>query len=87
MKQLTSGDVAGSDKLIGEIGLRLRPPDIGGESARIIIQANSQQASLVAALATKTRRLKSHAVSYKENPRQLVRQLWLEAVRKSIRHN
>ena len=84
---LTSGDQAGSDKLIREIGLRLQEPDIGGEASRIIIQAKSQQASLVASLATETRRLKSLAASFKENPRQLVQQLWLEAVRQSIRQN
>ena len=42
---------------------------------------------MVASLATETRRLKSLAASFKENPRQLVQQLWLEAVRQSIRQN
>ena len=42
---------------------------------------------MVATLAKDSRRLLSLSSSFKENPRQLVQQLWLDAVRQSISQN
>ncbi|MSR44128.1 MAG: hypothetical protein EXS15_02055 [Phycisphaerales bacterium] len=81
---LTSGDHAGSDEMLAQIGRRLEQPDIGGEASFIISRAKSYQSSLKAALAKEARRLTSLAASYHENPRQLVQQLWLEAVRQAM---
>jgi len=81
---LTAGDQAGSDVLLSKIGMRFEQPDIGGEASRIINQAKAFQSNLVATLAKDERRLSSLAASYKENPRQLIQQLWLEAVRQAM---
>lgn len=84
---LASGDQAGSDLQLTKIGQRFEQPDISGEASRIILQAKGYQSTLVATLAKETRRLTSLAQSYKENPKQLVQQLWLDAVRQSISQN
>ncbi|RLT16953.1 MAG: hypothetical protein DWI28_06895 [Planctomycetota bacterium] len=84
---LTSGDQSGSDKLLRQIGERFEQPDIGGQASRIIMQSRAYQSTLVATLAKDSRRLLSLSSSFKENPRQLVQQLWLDAVRQSISQN
>lgn len=81
---LSAGDQDASDQLLKKIGIRFEQPDIGGEASRIIIQAKAYQSTLVATLAKETRRVTSLSATYKENPRQLVQQLWLEAVRQSM---
>ena len=84
---LTAGDIAGSDDLLRKIGQRFEQPDIGGEASHIIMQAQAFQSNLVATLSKDTRQLMSLAQSYKDNPKQLVQQLWLDAVRKSMSQN
>ena len=81
---LTSGNQSAADQWLKTIGERFEQTDIGGEASRIIIQAKAYQSTLVATLAKESRRVTSLAASYKENPRQLVQQLWLDAVRQSI---
>jgi len=81
---LTKGDAATSDALLRRIGERFEQSDIGGEAARIIAQARSKQTSVTAALAQEARRVGSLAASYRENPRQLIQQLWLDAVRQVV---
>ena len=81
---LTQGDVAESDRLLRRIGERLEQPDIGGEAARIIAQARSKQSSVTAALTQEARRVASLSASFRENPRQLIQQLWLDAVRQVV---
>ncbi len=81
---LTKGDVAGSDAQLRRIGSRLDQQDIGGEASRIIAQARSKQSSVSAALAQEARRVGSLAASFRENPRQLIQQLWLDAVRQVV---
>ena len=51
------------------------------------MQAQAFQSNLVATLSKDTRQLMSLAQSYKDNPKQLVQQLWLDAVRKSMSQN
>ncbi len=84
---LTSGDQAGSDALLGKIGLRFEEADISGDAARIITGAKAYQSVLESTLAKESRRLESLAPSYKENPLQLIQQLWLDAVRQAITQN
>jgi len=81
---LTKGDVAASDALLRRIGERFEQPDIGGEAARIIAQARSKQSTVMASLAQEARRVRSLAATFQENPRQLIRQLWLDAVRQVV---
>lgn len=81
---LTKGDVSASDALLRRIGQRFEQPDIGGEASRIIAQARSKQSSVTAALAQEARRVGSLAASFRENPRQLIQQLWLDAVRQVV---
>lgn len=81
---LTAGDHAGSDQLLKKIGLRLEEPDIGGAASFIINRAKSYQSALTATLAKEARRVASLAASYRENPHQLVQQLWLDAVRQAM---
>jgi len=81
---LTKGDVSASDALLRRIGQRFEQPDIGGEASRIIAQARSKQSSVTAALAQEARRVGSLAASFRENPRQLIQQLWLDAIRQVV---
>ncbi len=78
---LTAGHQLQADETLHAIGLRLEQPDIGGEAARIILRAKASGSTLEATLATETRRLAGLTPSYRENPRQLIQQLWLEGVR------
>lgn len=77
---LTKGDQAGADLALQAIGQRLEQPDIGGMASRIIARAKAYQSSLEATLSNESRRVQSLAESYRQNPRQLVQKLWLEAV-------
>jgi len=78
---LMIGDDALADSLLTELGARLERGDIGGEAAIAINRARAYQGTLLAALREETQRLESLVPSFRENPRQLVRQLWLDAVR------
>lgn len=84
---LTAGDVAGSDKMLRSIGQRFEQPDIGGHASRIIMQAKASQDNISAILSKDARRLMSLEQSYKENPKQLIQQLWLDAVRQAMDQN
>jgi regulator of protease activity HflC (stomatin/prohibitin superfamily) len=77
---LLRGDREGADRILASIGERLDRDDLGGEAARIVQRAKAAQVSVEAGLAKELRRLNGLVPSFRENPRQLVRQLWLEAV-------
>ncbi len=83
-QRLTAGDNAGADALLAEIGGRLEQPDIGGAAAMIVARARAYQSALEAALGKETQRLQSLSASYRENPKQLVQKLWLDAVREIV---
>lgn len=82
--QLTAGHQSEADAILQQIGARLEQPDIGGEAARIILRAKSSGSLLASTLANEARRVEGLAPSYRENPRQLIQQLWLEAVREAM---
>jgi regulator of protease activity HflC (stomatin/prohibitin superfamily) len=77
---LLRGDRDAADAILASIGARLDRDDLGGEAARIVQRAKARQVAVEATLAKEVRRLDGLLASYRENPRQLVRQLWLEAV-------
>lgn len=81
---LTVGDDDGADAMLLAIGERLEQPDVGGEASMIVARAESRLSSRRSALAKEVRRLEGLLPAYRENPRQLVRQLWLEAVREVL---
>lgn len=78
---LASGDLARADELMRGIGARLEGRDIGGTASSIVNRARSYRSGINATLGKDVRRLDSLRESFRQNPRQLVRQLWLEAVR------
>lgn len=78
---LVRNDIAAADALFEKIGARFEAPDVSGEVARIIQQARGENALRLAALQKEYTRLEGLAPAFRENPRQLVRQLWLDAVR------
>jgi regulator of protease activity HflC (stomatin/prohibitin superfamily) len=73
-----------ADAKLAEIGRRLEQPDIGGMASRTVARARAYQVQVDASLGAEQRRLASLAPSFRENPRQLVRQLWLEALRDTL---
>jgi regulator of protease activity HflC (stomatin/prohibitin superfamily) len=77
---LLRGDRDAADAILASIGARFDRDDLGGEAARIVQRAKAKQVAVEANLAKEVRRLNGLLASYRENPRQLVRQLWLEAV-------
>ena len=78
---LTLGDDAAADEVLGRIGARFAEGDVGGEAAMIVARAEAAISARRSALAKEVRRLEGLLPAYRENPRQLVRQLWLESVR------
>jgi regulator of protease activity HflC (stomatin/prohibitin superfamily) len=73
-----------ADAKLAEIGRRLEQPDIGGMASRTVSRGRAYQVQVEASLGAEQRRLASLAPSFRENPRQLVRQLWLEALRDTL---
>lgn len=78
---LVKGETAEADAVMKRIGARMEAPDISGDVARIIQQAKAARSSRESALSSDLRRLEGLAPAFRDNPRQLTRQLWLEAVR------
>jgi modulator of FtsH protease HflK len=78
---LTRGDIAAADAVMQEIGARLEGGANVGQTSSIITRAQAYRASVRATLGKEAGRLAGLAPSYHENPVQLVRKLWLDAVR------
>ncbi|MSR18962.1 MAG: hypothetical protein EXS00_07345 [Phycisphaerales bacterium] len=78
---LTAGDIDAAEAQLKLIGARLEQDDIGGEASRIIARSRAYRAHIDSGLGKEARRVAGLAPSFHENPQQLVRQLWLEAVR------
>jgi len=77
---LLRGDRTEADAVLASIGAQLEREDLGGDAARIVQRAKASQVSTEARLAKEVRRLNGLVPSFRENPGQLVRQMWLEAV-------
>ncbi len=79
--ELTRGDLAAADAVLSELGTKLEDRDAVGETSAIIARAQSQQGAVQSTLGKEARRLQGLMSSYRENPQQLVRKLWLDALR------
>ena len=77
---LTAQNIEKADATLLAIGARFESADVGGEAATIINRAKAAQGALEGKLARELRRLQGLAPAYKDNPRQVIRQLWLAAV-------
>lgn len=78
---LLRGDTPEADRLFEAIGARFESKDVSGEVARIIEQARGETDLRLADLKKDATRLEGLAPAFRENPRQLVQQLWLDAIR------
>ena len=78
---LTGGDDEKADEILVKIGARFQSDDVGGDAARIINQAKAYQSALETRLSSEVRRIKTLAPTFRENPREFTRRLWLETYR------
>ena len=78
---LASGDLAASDDLLRQIGARLESKETSGQAALVVNRAKAFQGSIAGTLGKELRRIEGLRETFEQNPRQLVRQLWLETVR------
>jgi hypothetical protein len=78
---LSAGDLAHADELLREIGQRLEMKDIGGFASSIVNRAKSYQSAIAANLSKDVRRIEGLQDTWDQNPQQLARQLWLDALR------
>ncbi|MBQ72488.1 MAG: hypothetical protein CMJ67_06235 [Planctomycetaceae bacterium] len=79
--EISRGDPEAADKVLARIGARFDKGDISGEAATTLTRARAYRSMIESGLGTFARRVDSLSASYRENPRQLVRQLWLSAYR------
>jgi regulator of protease activity HflC (stomatin/prohibitin superfamily) len=82
--QLTRGDLPAADAAMNAIGAALEGREMSGETARIISRARAYQGALAASLSKDARRLQGLSPTFRENPRQLVRQLWLDGLKQVL---
>ena len=82
--QLTRGDLAAADGVMQELGARLEGGTNVGQTAAIIAKAQAYRTAVRATLGKELGRLNGLAPAYRENPVQLVRKLWLDAVREVL---
>lgn len=78
---LTSGDEAEADEVLLRIGKRFEQEDVAGDAARIINHAEAYQSALETRLGSELRRIETLAPTYRENPVEFTRRLWLETYR------
>jgi membrane protease subunit HflK len=82
--ELTRGDIQAADAVMQELGTRLEGGTNVGQTSAIIARAQAYQNSIRATLGKEVGRLNGLAPSFHENPTQLVRKLWLDAVREVL---
>jgi len=78
---LLASDDAKADALLTELGARLEKPDIGGDASLIVNRARAYQGAIQATLGAEARRVDGLAATFRANPRQLVRQMWLDSLK------
>ena len=81
---ISLGDDAEADRVLDAIGARFDAGDIGGDAATTLTRARAYRSMIESGLGTFARRVDSLSASYRENPVQLVRQLWLDAYREVL---
>ena len=79
--ELGKGDLAAADRVMAELGARFEGEASVGQTSAIIARAQAYRATLRATLGKEVGRLSGLAPSFRENPAQLVRKLWLDALR------
>ena len=82
--EISRGDGDAADAVLARIGERFDAEDIGGEASTTLTRARAYRSMIESGLGTFARRVDSLSASYRENPRQLVRQLWLDAYREVL---
>jgi regulator of protease activity HflC (stomatin/prohibitin superfamily) len=82
--ELGKGDLAAADRVMSELGARLEGEGSVGQTSAIIARAQAYRATLRATLGKEVGRLSGLAPSFRENPAQLVRKLWLDALREVL---
>jgi regulator of protease activity HflC (stomatin/prohibitin superfamily) len=82
--ELTRGDLAAADAVMAELGARLEGGTNVGQTSAIIARAQAYRTSVRATLGKEAGRLAGLAPSFRENPGQLVRKLWLDTVRQVL---
>ena len=78
---LASGDLAGADAQLRSLGERFESRETTGQASLTVNRAKAYQSAIAGQLGKEVRRLDGLRETFEQNPRQLVRQLWLEAVR------
>ncbi len=81
---ISLGDEEEADRVLASIGNRFDATDIGGDAAATLTKARAFRSMVDSGLGTFARRVDSLSASYRENPAQLVRQLWLDAYREVL---
>lgn len=78
---LGAGDMSAADQVMAEIGDRFEGSGSVGQTSAIIARAQAYRATVRATLGKEVGRIAGLAPSFRENPQQLVRKLWLDALR------
>jgi regulator of protease activity HflC (stomatin/prohibitin superfamily) len=83
-ENLGAGRAAEADAVLAQLGARMEAADVGGEVSRTIQRAKASETALRARLEREVERLESLAGSSGGANAQIVRQLWLDAVREVL---
>ena len=78
---LSANDLPGADALLKKLGERFESKDIAGGASLVVNRAKAYQGAVASELGKELRRIEGLRDTFAQNPRQLARQLWLEAVR------
>jgi len=81
---LEAGRTADAEAILDRLGARMEAADVGGEVSKIVSRARASEAAMKAKLERDSKRLESLAASFTESRGQVVKQLWLEAVREAL---
>ena len=80
-QQLESGKADAAEATLARLGARMEAPDVGGEVSRTVLRAKSIESSMRARLEREAKRVESLAASFDDPRAQVMRQMWINAVR------
>lgn len=78
---LSAGDLTGADAQLKKLGERFESRETTGQASLTVNRAKAYQSAIAGQLGKEVRRLDGLRETFEQNPKQLVRQLWLETVR------
>ncbi len=81
---LEAGRSEEAESILVALGARMEAQDVGGEVSKLVSRARASDAAMRARLERETKRLESLAASYRDSRGQIVKQLWLDAVREAL---